>query len=195
MRRLAPRGAPSLRGGLCAMPLGSWSSTGSRILYSQCRRCGEVQNAREIVSIRHPPRAVGARPQGHGGGTRAMHPGRARHCGPATRHPASARGPRRSAPHPRWCGGGAERAGRDPRRPVPGKASDAMDAGGVEGFGEGHGWQNGGEPPGQHGRARPGRANEEDVQVRTPASRSASPKLLALPSANTVDLLWRWGPR
>jgi hypothetical protein len=25
--------------------------------------------------------------------------------GPATRHPASARGPRRSAPHPRWCGG------------------------------------------------------------------------------------------
>jgi len=56
-------------------------------------------------------RAVGARPRGQGGGTRAIHPGRARHGGPATLHPASARGPRRSAPHPRWCSGAREMGG------------------------------------------------------------------------------------
>src|SRR5688572_13406021 len=62
--------------------------------------------ARAIVTT--PPQAVGARPPGHGGGTRAIHPSRARYCGPATRRPASARDPRRSAPHLRGCGKGRE---------------------------------------------------------------------------------------
>jgi hypothetical protein len=52
------------------------------------------------------PQAVGARPQGHGGGTRAIHPRRARHAVPAIPRPASARGPRRWAAHLRWCDAG-----------------------------------------------------------------------------------------
>ena len=43
----------------------------------------------------HSPRAVGARPPGHGGGTRAIHPGRARHGGPATPRRAWGSAPRR----------------------------------------------------------------------------------------------------
>jgi hypothetical protein len=41
----------------------------------------------------------------------------------------------------------AKRAGRDQRRAVAGEASDAVDTRGLEGFGEGHGRENGGEPP------------------------------------------------
>jgi hypothetical protein len=89
-------------------------------------RCwrGEIQDVREIVFKCCYSPAVGARPPGHGGGTRAIHPGRARHGGPATRRPAAARGPRRSAPHPRWCGGRARHgrvvtsAVRSPVRPA-----------------------------------------------------------------------------
>jgi hypothetical protein len=52
--------------------------------------------------------------------------------------------------------GGAARAGRHQRRAVAGEAGDAVDPRGLHGLGEGHRRQNGGEPPGQHGRTRPG---------------------------------------
>ena len=42
---------------------------------------------------------------------------------------------------------GATRTGRDQRRAVAGQAGDAVDTGGLNGFGEGHGRQDGGEPP------------------------------------------------
>jgi hypothetical protein len=40
---------------------------------------------------------------------------------------------------------GATRAGRHHRRAVVRQAGDAVDAGGLEGFGQGHWWQDGGE--------------------------------------------------
>ena len=61
---------------------------------------------------------------------------------------------------------GATWTGRDPRRAVAGEASDAMDARGLNGFGEGHGRQDGGEPPRQHRFTRPRRSQEKDVMVR-----------------------------
>ena len=42
---------------------------------------------------------------------------------------------------------GATREGRDQRRAGAGETGDAVDACGLEGFGEGHGRQDGGEPP------------------------------------------------
>ena len=45
---------------------------------------------------------------------------------------------------------GAERPRGDERRALAGEAGDAMDARGVEGFGEGHGRQDDGESAGQH---------------------------------------------
>jgi hypothetical protein len=62
---------------------------------------------------------------------------------------------------------GATRPGRDQGRPVAREASDAMDACGFNGFGEGHGWQDGGESPRQHRLARPRRAEQEDVVAAT----------------------------
>jgi hypothetical protein len=59
--------------------------------------------------------------------------------------------------------GGATRAGRDPRRAVPGAAGDAVDARGLKGLGEGHRRQDGGEPPGQHRLARPRGAEQEQI--------------------------------
>jgi hypothetical protein len=47
--------------------------------------------------------------------------------------------------HPRWDDGGAARAGRDPRRAVAGEAGDAVDPRSLNGLGEGHGRQHGGE--------------------------------------------------
>jgi hypothetical protein len=70
---------------------------------------------------------------------------------------------------------GAKWAGRDPRRAVAGAAGDAVNPRGLKGLGEGHGRQNGGEAPGQHRRARPRRAKEEDVVGRTLASISVLP--------------------
>jgi hypothetical protein len=70
---------------------------------------------------------------------------------------ASARGPRRSALRPRWCGvRGADRAGGDQGRAVAREAGDAVDARRPDGLGEGHRRQDGGEPPGQYRLARPG---------------------------------------
>src|SRR5215510_56304 len=80
---------------------------------------------------------------------------------------------------------GAEQAGGDQCRAVAREAGDAMDARRLDGFGQGHRRQDGGESPGQHGRAGPRGAEQEDVVRRTPASRSASPELLWLPGANT----------
>jgi hypothetical protein len=77
------------------------------------------------------------------------------------------------------CHGGPETPaiapGRDHRRTVAGAAGDAMDVCRLNGLGQGHRRQDGGEPPAQHGLARPGRAEEEDVVIKTPASGSRSP--------------------
>jgi hypothetical protein len=75
---------------------------------------------------------------------------------------------------------------------MAGEAGDGVNARGLERFSDGHRRQDGGESPCQHRLARPRGAEQEDVVVRTPAYHFASPELLALPSANTVDLLWRW---
>jgi hypothetical protein len=50
---------------------------------------------------------------------------------------------------------GVKRVGRDPRRAGAGKADDTMDARGLELFRQGHGRQNGGEPPHQPRLTRP----------------------------------------
>ena len=63
----------------------------------------------------------------------------------------------------------ATRASGDQGRAVAGEAGNAVDARGPEGFGEGHRRQDEGEPPGQHGLARPRRADKEEVWVTTPA--------------------------
>jgi hypothetical protein len=82
--------------------------------------------------------------------------------------------------------GGAKRAGRDQGRAGAGEPGDAMDASGLHGLGKGHGRQDGGEAPGQHGRARPGRANEKDVVGRMPASSSAPRAPLGVVAALTA---------
>jgi hypothetical protein len=63
--------------------------------------------------------------------------------------------------------GRATRAGRDPRRAGAGEAGNAVDTRGLNGLGERHAWQEGGEPPSQHGRARPWRTKEEDIMAAT----------------------------
>jgi hypothetical protein len=67
--------------------------------------------------------------------------------------------------------GGAKRPGRDQSRAVAREAGDAMDTRGLNGFGQGHGRQDDGEPPGQHRRARPRGAEQEDGVGTTPVSR------------------------
>jgi hypothetical protein len=62
----------------------------------------------------------------------------------------------------------------DQRRAGAGEAGDAMDAGGLKGFGQDHGQQDGRQPPRQPRCPRPRRAQQQDVGVRTPASRSAA---------------------
>ena len=64
---------------------------------------------------------------------------------------------------------GAKRTRGDQGRAVAGEAGDAMDSGGLQGFGEGHRWYNRGETAGQHRLARARRAEQEDVVGRTPA--------------------------
>jgi hypothetical protein len=113
-------------------------------------------------------RAVGARPPRHGGGTRAIHRGRARRDGPTTPRRASGRGHHRSARHPRGSVGGATRAGRQQRRAAAGAAGDAVDTRRLNGLGVGHRRQDGGESAGQHRLARPWGTKEEDVVGRTP---------------------------
>jgi hypothetical protein len=59
----------------------------------------------------------------------------------------------------------ATRAGRDQGRPVAREAGDAMDARRLNSPGEGHGRQEGGEPPGPPRRARPRRPQEARVRL------------------------------
>jgi hypothetical protein len=60
-------------------------------------------------------------------------------------------------------GGGATRVCRDARGAIAREADDAMDARRLNGLGEGHRRQDGGEPPGQHRLARPQTAEHQQV--------------------------------
>jgi hypothetical protein len=62
----------------------------------------------------------------------------------------------------------ATRARRD-RGAGPGEVGDAGDAGGVEGFGESHRRQDGGEPARQPRLARSRTAQHQEIMLRTPA--------------------------
>jgi hypothetical protein len=84
---------------------------------------------------------------------------------------------------------GATGAGGDQGGAVAGETGDTVDPHRLDGLGEGHRGQDGGEPPGQHGLARPGRANEEDVMVRTPAYHFASPMSLRMLMDPLLNLL------
>jgi hypothetical protein len=72
---------------------------------------------------------------------------------------------------------------------IAGAAGDAMDARGLNGLSQGHRRQEGGEPPGQHRLARPGRAKEEHIMGRTPAYHFASPVPLGMPIDPRMNLL------
>jgi hypothetical protein len=74
-----------------------------------------------------------------------------------------------------------------------GEAGNAMDARGLNRLGEGHRRQDGGEPPCQHRRARPRGAEQEDVMVKTPASRSALPYTLGRQATTFPALGATWG--
>jgi hypothetical protein len=65
----------------------------------------------------------------------------------------------RGATRPRGDHGGA----------LAGEAGDAVEAGGLEGFGEAHRGQDGGEPARQPRRPHPRWTEEEDMMVTTPA--------------------------
>jgi hypothetical protein len=58
---------------------------------------------------------------------------------------------------------GAKRARGDQGGAGAGQAGDAVDAGGLQGFGQGHGGQDGGEPVRQHRLARPGGASNRTL--------------------------------
>jgi hypothetical protein len=77
--------------------------------------------------------------------------------------------------------GGATRARRHQRGAAAGEAGDTMDACGLNGFGQGHRRQDGGQSPGQHRLASPRRAEQEDVGITTPAYHFASPMSLRMP--------------
>ena len=66
--------------------------------------------------------------------------------------------------------GRAKRVGRDQRRAGAGEDDDTMDARGLKGFGQGHRWQDGGQPARQHRLPHPRWTEEEDVGVTMPAS-------------------------
>jgi hypothetical protein len=75
--------------------------------------------------------------------------------------------------------GGATRPGGDDGGAPPGEAGDAVDAGGVEGLGQGHVGEDRRQAAGQPRLPRPGRPQEQ-IMVRTPASPSALPSALRL---------------
>jgi hypothetical protein len=85
--------------------------------------------------------------------------------------------------------GGPKGAGGHQRRALPGEAGHTVDARGLDGFSQAHGWQDGGEAPGQHRFARPWRSQEEDVVT------ALRPAFLSLPaqleSAESYILLMR----
>jgi hypothetical protein len=61
-----------------------------------------------------------------------------------------------------------------------------MDTHSLNGLGEDHRRQDGGEPPCEHRLARPRGAEQEQIMVTTPASPSASPELLQVPMVMAV---------
>jgi hypothetical protein len=79
----------------------------------------------------------------------------------------------------RQCGGGVAQSGSDERGAVAGELGNTVDARDLNGLGEGHRRQDGGEAAGSHRLARPRRFQEQDVMGRTPAWRSPSPLALA----------------
>src|SRR5215813_8643821 len=83
----------------------------------------------------------------------------------------------------------AKRTGRHQGGAVAREAGDAMDACGLKGFGQGHRRQDSGEPAGQHRRAGPRGAEQEEVMVTTPASRSTLPEPSGIPTAIPIDPL------
>jgi hypothetical protein len=70
----------------------------------------------------------------------------------------------------------AKGAGGDSRPARPGAAGDAVDARGLEGFGDDHRRQDGGEPPRQHRLPR-ARGAQQQIWNTTPASGSALPRI------------------
>jgi hypothetical protein len=70
--------------------------------------------------------------------------------------------------------GGAARAHGDQGRAIAGAAGDAMDARGLQGFGEAPRGQDGGQPARPPRRPHPRWTEEEDVMVTIPACTSAS---------------------
>src|SRR4029453_12499764 len=115
--------------------------------------------------------------------------GRAPRCGPGRRRRAWGCVRRRSAPRPRWCDAGrATWAGGDQGRAVTGKASDAGEARGFDGFSQGHGWQNGDDSQGQHRHTRPG-GPLNGVWVTRPALDFASLQYLGMPQDIAATLL------
>ena len=79
----------------------------------QRRQSRQVKGVRASLFLSSFSRAVDAGPRGHGAGTRAIHPARARRGAPATPRPAWEDARRRSAPHRPWAGGGTTRARGD----------------------------------------------------------------------------------
>ena len=80
-------------------------------------------------------------------------------------------------------------AGRDQRRAVASEAGDTVDARGLDGLGEGHRRQDGGEPPCQHRLARPRRAEQQEVMGRTPASPFGFTRHSGVPMATLLTSL------
>ncbi len=72
---------------------------------------------------------------------------------------------------------GATRSRGDQRCAVAGEAGNAVEERGLNGLGEGHRWQDGGQPPCGHRLTRSRRSQEEDIMGRTPAYASVSPRL------------------
>jgi hypothetical protein len=62
--------------------------------------------------------------------------------------------------------GGVKREGRDQRGAVAGEARDAVDTRGLNGFGEGHRWQDDEGPPGQYRYPFYARSNCQIVVIR-----------------------------
>jgi hypothetical protein len=153
----------------------------------------EVDDTYEIIFTGYLSRAVTAAPLGGCVEAPATNPKRAPHVAPAIPRRASARVPR-DQPH---IGDrlvrGATGTRRDPRHAVAGAAGDAVDAGGLEGLGEGHGRQDSGEPAGQHRLARSGWTQEQEIMNTTPALRSASSWAPGMPVAIPHDQLLERG--
>jgi hypothetical protein len=70
--------------------------------------------------------------------------------------------------------GGATRPGGDDGGAPPGKAGDAVDARGLQRFGETHRWQHSGQPARQPRLPCPKGTAQEQMMGSTPASSSAS---------------------